>query len=134
MLRLAVGSCSECRIDVHGEASRAHELGEDELRGRGGAVGDGRARLPVGEGEEVAGGYLWRGALGAGEAVRDLNENRCHLSRAQAAQVHAAALVVVDLAQQPANSTNRSADEALGGEVAAHRGRPHSEIQGVPVG
>ena len=66
--------------------------------------------------------------------MRDLNENRGHLCGAQAAQVHAAALVVVDLAQQPANSTNRSADEALGGEVAAHRGRPHSEVQGVPVG
>jgi hypothetical protein len=133
MLRLAVGACSECRIDVHGEAPRAHELGEDELRGRGGAVGDGRARFPFGEGKEVAGSYLWRGALGAGEAVGDLNENRGHLRRAQAAQVHAAALVVVDLAQQPANSTNWSADEARGGEVAAHRGCPHSEVQGIPV-
>lgn len=134
MLRLAVGSCSERCVDVHGEAPRAHELGEDELRGCGGTVGDGRARLPVGEGEEVSGGYLWCGALGAREAVRDLNENRCHLCGAQAAQVHAAALVVVDLAQQPANSTNWSADEARGGEVAAHRGRTHSEVQGVPVG
>jgi hypothetical protein len=134
MLRLAVGSCSERCVDVHRQASRAHELGEDELRGRGGTVADGRARLPVGEGEEVAGGYLWRGALGAGEAVGDLNENRCHLRRAQAAQVHAAAFVVVDLAQQPANSTNWSANEARGREVAAHRGRPHSEVQGVPVG
>jgi hypothetical protein len=133
MLRLAVGSCSERRVDVHGEATRAHELGEDELCGRGGAVGDGRARFPVGEGEEVAGGYLWRGALGAGEAVGDLNENRGHLRRAQAAQVHAAALVVVDLAQQPANSTNWSADEARGGKVATHRGRTHSEVQGIPV-
>jgi hypothetical protein len=133
MLRLAVGSCSERRIYVHGEAPRAHELGEDELRGRGGAIADGRARFPFGEGKEVAGSYLWRGALGAGEAVGDLNENRGHLRRAQAAQVHAAALVVVDLAQQPANSTNWSADEARGGEVAAHRGRTHSEVQGIPV-
>ena len=119
---------------MHGEAPRAHELGEDELRGRGGAVGDGRARLPVGEGEEVAGGYLWRGALGTREAVGDLNENRGHLRRAQAAQIHAAALVVVDLAQQPADGADRCAHEALGGEVATHRGCPHSEVQGVPVG
>jgi hypothetical protein len=134
MLRLAVGSCSERRVDVHGEAPRAHELGEDELCGRGGAVGDGRARFPFGEGKEVAGGYLWRGALGAGEAVRNLDENRGHLRGAQAVHIHAAALVVVDLSQQPADGADRCAHEACRGEVAAYGGRPHSEVQGVPVG
>lgn len=65
--------------------------------------------------------------------MRDLNENRGHLRRAQAAQVHTAALVVVDLAQQPANSANWSADEARGGEVAAYGRRPHAKVQGVPI-
>ena len=64
----------------------------------------------------------------------DLNENRGHLRRAQAAQIHPAALVVVDLAQQPADGADRRAHETLGGEVASDGGRSHSEVQGVPVG
>ena len=65
--------------------------------------------------------------------MRDLNENRGQLRGAHAAYIHATALVVVDLPQQPADGADRCAHESYRSEVAAYSGRPNPKVQGVPV-
>ena len=120
MLGRAGGCGCERGVDVQRQALGAYELGEDELGGSVGAVGDCCCWFPVREGEEIAGLHLGCGALGTGETVCDLDQHGGKPGRGDALRVGITALEVVDLPQQPADCANRGAEESGGGEVSTY--------------
>lgn len=134
MLRLPLGRSQQCGQYMDGNAALFAELGEHKLCGGIGAVGLMTSGAPIGEGQEVFELHLGRGALGAGEAVGDLNEDLGQLCNRGGVKIGKGLVAVVELAQGPANDADGSADKAFSGEVVTKGGGAQAHIDHVPIG